>query len=76
MTAAVPLIHAVTVAMVTGIMVEQTGESEGSEGRQMWEKGLEMERRGPELSRGGGHWRISVRKIALHIKSIVNDALI
>lgn len=32
MTAAVPLIHAFTVAMVTGIMVEQTGESEGSRG--------------------------------------------
>ena len=32
MTAAVPLIHAVTVARMTGIMVEQTGESEGSRG--------------------------------------------
>lgn len=30
MTAAVPLIHAANVAMVTGIMVKQTGESEGS----------------------------------------------
>lgn len=30
MTAAVLLIHAVTVAMVTGIMVEQAGESEGA----------------------------------------------
>lgn len=32
MTAAVPLIHAFTVAMVTGIMVEQTGELEGRRG--------------------------------------------
>lgn len=32
MTAAVPLIHAFTVAMVTGIIVEQTGESEGRMG--------------------------------------------
>jgi len=30
-TAAVPLIHAVTVAMVTGIMAEQAGESEVEE---------------------------------------------
>ena len=43
MTAAVPLIHAATVAMVTGIMVQQTGESEGSERRESWEKGVEMD---------------------------------
>lgn len=32
------MIHAVTVAMVTGVMVEQAGESEGSEERERWEK--------------------------------------
>lgn len=50
MTAAVPLIHAATVAMLTGIMVEQTGESEGREG---WGRGVEMDRR-PRMSGGGG----------------------
>lgn len=50
MTAAVPLIHAVTVAVVTGIMVEQTGEPEGSEGRERWQRGVEMERRRPRMS--------------------------
>lgn len=32
MTANVPLIHAFTLSVVTGIMVEQTGESEGNRG--------------------------------------------
>lgn len=38
------MIHAVTVAMVTGIMAEQAGESEGSRGEGQREKGMEMER--------------------------------
>lgn len=38
MTAAVPLIHAFTLAVVTGIMVEQTGESEGNRGGDIGEK--------------------------------------
>lgn len=38
MTAAVPLIHAFTLAGVTGIMVEQTGESEGNRGGDVGEK--------------------------------------
>lgn len=32
MTAAVPLIHAFTVAALTGIMAKQTGESDGRNG--------------------------------------------
>lgn len=55
MTAAVPLIHAATVAMVTGIMVEQTGESEGSTGWEKWEKGVQMDRR-PWISLEGISW--------------------
>lgn len=42
MTAAVPLIHAFTVAMVTGIIVEQTGESEGKGRRGVGEGKREM----------------------------------
>lgn len=38
MTAAVPLIHAFTPAVVTGIMVEQTGESGGNRGGDVGEK--------------------------------------
>lgn len=53
MTAAVPLIHAFSVAMVTGIMVEQAGESEGSRGKEMWQKGMEMgKRNGVEVYAG------------------------
>lgn len=44
MTAAVPLIHAFTPAVVTGIMVEQTGESEGNRGGDVGEKHREEEK--------------------------------
>lgn len=64
MTAAVPLIHAVSVAGVTGIIVQQTGESEGSGWRE-WEEGtagkksLEMKDKGSrlDLTRGGRSWK-------------------
>lgn len=42
MTAAVRLIDAASVAAVTGIMVEQTGDSGGSERDERWEKGEEI----------------------------------
>lgn len=45
MTAAVRLIDAASVAAVTGIMVEQTGESGGSERDERWEKGEETDTR-------------------------------
>lgn len=46
MTAAVPLIHAFTLALVTGIMVEQTGESEGNRGEHVGEKHRNEEKEG------------------------------
>lgn len=73
MTAAVPLIHAVTVAMVAGIMVEQLGVSEGSVAREMWEKGVEMEWRRPRISGEGECYRESIQEIALQMMPAVYD---
>ena len=62
MTAAVPLIDAATVAVVTGIMGKQTGESEGSPGRERWEKGVEMDGR-PRTSSICENWRGGIQEI-------------